>query len=314
MSNILIVGVFTENSTNVPMAISFMKHNFKVIPINYRNVISKFGLSYFNGYVLSAIKKYTPELILFSKCNGVNTELVKECSELTKTWLWNMDAKPTIQYCPEVIEHAKVSTLSSCTSEETSKWFEECGVEKCHTLFEGVDTTMYKPLPLEKENCISFIGSKTEERDEFKKFLEDNAIKCSFYGPGYTNEIHSKEFCEICSRSKLMLSLNTHNNIPNYFSDRIFRYMACKAPVFHWDSTGTLNKYFKDREEIFYFKDKEELLSLLTKPDEDLDRVAQAGYEKTLKNHTWDATITNILTIAGLDYENTSTESSRSRG
>jgi hypothetical protein len=299
-NSIVIVGVLdNRNSTNVSMSISFMKKGFKVLPVNYRTIISRYGMSFFNKYLLEVVDHYNPKLVLFSKCNGMNPDLVSACRESTKTWLWNMDSKPTILHCPEVVQHAKNANYSSCTCKETAKWFESLGVEKCCTIFEGVDPTLYKPVEVEKTDKISFIGTKTDERDSFKKFLDSNNIENSFYGPGYTGEVFAEDFCKICSSSKIMLSLNTHNNIPDYFSDRVFRYMACKAPVFHWDSTNTLNKYFEDKKEILYFDTQEKLLQLL-KSDINLSEIAENGYNKVLESYTWDNTIDNILTIAEL--------------
>lgn len=299
-NTIVFIGVLNNcNSTSIPFSIAFMKKGFKILPINYRTIISKYGMAYFNNYVINILKAYKPKLVLFSKCNGINSELVKECNKYSKTWLWNMDSKPTISHCPEVIQHAKYADFSSCTCKETAKWFENLGVEKCHVIFEGVDTTLYKPIEVEKTPQISFIGTKTPERDRFKIFLDKNSIKNTFYGPGYTGEVYPEEFCKICSSSKAMLSLNTHNNIPDYFSDRVFRYMACKAPVLHWDSTYTLNKYFVDEKEILYFKDEEELLQLLKK-DINLEKIAENGYKKVLENYTWDNTVNNILAISEL--------------
>jgi hypothetical protein len=299
-NTILFVGVLDNcNSTNLSAAISFMKRGFKILPVNYRTIIKTYGMHYFNNYIIEIVKSKKPNLVFFSKCNGVNPDLVKECNNYTKTWLWNMDSKPTILHCPEVVEHAKNATYSSCTCNETAKWFESLGVKKCYTIFEGVDPTLYKPMDVERTNKISFIGTKTGERDSFKEFLDSNNIENSFYGPGYTNEVFVEDFCRICSSSKAMLSLNTHNNIPDYFSDRVFRYMACKAPVFHWDSTNTLNKYFEDKKEILYFDTQEKLLHLL-KSDINFGEIAENGYNRVIENYTWDNTITNILTIAEL--------------
>ncbi len=299
-SNIVFCGVLnTCGSTNISMAISFMKQGFKILPINYRTIILTYGISYFNRYLIDIVKTRKPELVIFSKCNGISSELVKECNKYSKTWLWNMDSRSTISYCPEVIQHARYANFSSCTCKETAKWFESLGVKKCHVIFEGVDPTLYKPYNMKKSNIISFIGTKTAERDKFKRLLEDNKVENKFYGPGYTEEVYPEEFCKICSSSKAMLSLNTHNNIPDYFSDRLFRYMACKAPVIHWDSTGTLSKYFVDKKEILYFEDEQKLLQLLKK-DINLKEIAENGYKKVLAKYTWDNTINNILTISEL--------------
>ena len=304
MGNIVIVGVLNKaGSTNLYMAKSFMKKGFNVIPVNYRDIIQTFGSQYLGNLMLHVVKKYSPKLILFSKCNGVDPSVVKECTNLTTTWLWNMDAKNTIEHSMEVVEHAKNSTFSSCTSPTTVEWFESLGVKNCYHIFEGVDTSIFKPSTHRVDRYkadISFIGTRTSERDKYGALLKENGYDVKFYGNGYSNkEVINEEFAQICSNSKFMLSLNVHNNIPYYFSDRIFRYLACKSCVVHLDNTGTLNKWFENNKDIVYFSNENDLLSKLKSITKDERvKIAESGYRKVVENYTWDKTIERILEIA----------------
>ena len=301
MKYVVVVGVLDKpESTNVSMALAFIKEGYIVLPVNYRNFLAKHSQESFKEYLEYIVDAYKPELVLFSKCNGVNPSTVKSITSKCKTWLWNMDDKQTILTCKEVMEHAKHSSFSSCTSLMTVDWFKENGVENCHQIFEGVDTSIFKPVPAEEEHktVVSFIGTKTDERELYKKRLSDEGIAAKFYGFGFEKEVYDKQFSQVCANSDVMLSLNVHNNVPFYFSDRLFRYMACKVPVFHLDSTGTLNKWFKDNEDIVYFSDLNDLIHKLntTKPDT-LSKIATNGYNKVIENHTWAKTVEQILTL-----------------
>lgn len=300
---IVIVGVLDKmGSTNLYMAGSFMKKDIRVVPVNYRTIISNYGADYFYRLLMHVIDKENPDLILFSKCNGISPDIVKTCTNRTDTWLWNMDHYNTIQKIPEVVEHAKFATFSSCTSPATADWFEKHGVKKCYHIFEGVDTKIYKPRKSVKEfkADISFIGSSTEERNIYKEVLE-KLMNAKFYGPGYNDEVVDEQFAKVCSSSKCMLSLNVHNNEPDYFSDRVFRYLACGACTFHLDNTGTLNKWFKDGKDIVYFKDINDLIvKLSTLTDDIAKRIGKSGRKKVVNNYTWDHTVEKIIKIAGL--------------
>jgi len=305
MNNIvLLVGVCdVKGSTNIAQAIAFAKHNLNVVPINYRTIITKHGMQYFSELMIYAIKKFNPYLVLFSKCSGVPTKIIKKCTELSTTFLWNPDPKPTIEHVPEVIEHARNCTYSSCTSKSVAEWFESCGVEKCHHIIEGLDYDVLRPVELDKnyEATISFIGTKTEERDKYYVHLKKAGYNTKFYGPDYSGaEVVDDEFAKVCSSSKYMLSLNTYNNIPYYFSDRIIRLLGCGSFVFHLDNTGTLNDYFQDMKEIVYFSDENDLLEKIKmiEADEELYKsIATAGYDRVMREYTWDNTIQQIIKV-----------------
>lgn len=301
MDSVIIVGVLDNPaSTNVFQAIAFMKKDYKVVPINYRTVISKYGLDYFNGLLLHTIEKYKPYLTLFSKCNGINSDIILECNKHTKTWLWDMDFIDTIKMCPEVVTHAKNTHFSSCTSIPTVSWFKEQGVENCYHIFEGIDTNTFRPTqPVEELKAdISFIGTRTELRDEYINVLKENGYDIKYYGQGYEESVVNEKFADVCASSKYMLSLNIHNNMPEYFSDRIMRYLGCRTFTFHLDNTGTLNKWFEDGKDLVYFKDIDDLLvKLKLVTDEQYNSVKENGYKKVLNNYTWDHSVEKILEI-----------------
>lgn len=300
---ICIIGVLDKyGSTNIPMAVSFMRHGYHVIPINYRTVITNHGMEFFENLVLHTMVTYKPIITIFCKCNGINPELVTKCRSISITYLHNPDPRPTIEQCPEVIEHAKNAHFSSCTAKDMVEWFESEGVKNCYHIIQGVDPHIFKPVEqLYKYRAdISFIGTKTKERDHYKELLENEGFKVRFYGYGYGNEVVEEEFASVCSSSKFMLSLNTYNNLhTEYFSNRLMRYLACGVCTVHLDETGTLNKYFEDYKDIIYFSDDVSLMNaLLFTKNEDIGKIAFSGRERVLKEHTWDHKIRDILRIA----------------
>ena len=302
---VIIVGVLDHpNSSNLWMATSFLRHGYHVIPINYRTIIAKKGMTYLEELLLFAIDKYNPSLVVFCKLNSVDPKIVEKCTLKTKTWLYFMDLYTIVESSPEIIQHAKYSTFSSCTSEITVNFFKDKGVENCQHIFEGIDQSIHKPVESvpEFEADISFIGSATPERNKYKKLLEDAGYNAKFYGNGYSMRPPSmKDWAKICASSKFMLSINTFSNVPTYFSGRLFEYLGCGVCTFHLDGTGSLNKYLEDGKEVIYFVSPEDLLDKLSSiTSEEAGRVALAGREKVASNYAFDHSVYKIIQLAGV--------------
>jgi len=303
--SIILLGVLdTPNSTNIPQLLAFQRADYEVTAVNYRTIIKDKGMSFFEELLLHTVKSQKPELVLFSKTNGINPELIKECNKYSKTFYWFPDPYQTAERIKFVTEYAKNATYASCTSMSTVDWFKERGVDPCYLILEGFDYDVLGPTPMydKYKADISFIGTKTKERDMYKDRLEKVGYDVKYYGPEYSGGfITGKEFAKVCSSSKFMLSLNTYNNTPNTFSDRLILFTGCGACTLHFDSTKTLNNYFKDKEEVLYFSDVDELLQILNDTnDRTALGIAINGRERTLNMYTWDHTINQILTQAKL--------------
>ena len=303
---IVILGVFDVlGSTNIPMATSFMKMGFKVIPINYRTIIRKKGLRFFEGLIGYTMGKHKPFLTMFCKCNGISSDIVSMCNKHSITWLFNPDGNsPPLERWPEVTEHAVRANFSSCTGGSDVEWFKSKGAN-CFHIIQGVDPTVFRPIEPSKEYKadISFIGTKTTERDFFKNLLESNNINAKFYGSGYATEVVEDEFAKVCSSSKFMLSLNTLNNVfKKSFSNRLMRYLSCEVCTFHYDNTETLKDIFEDGKELIIFKTPEELINKINNiSDVEAKEIAISGRKRVLRDYTWDCAIKRILAIVGVE-------------
>jgi len=291
---VVIVGVLDEvGSTNISIAKAFLRFGFKILPVNYRSIIQKYEYKFFENLLIHSVKRHKPFLTVFCKCNGINPNIILECNKYTKTWLWNMDPIQTIESCPEVIQHAKNANFASCTGGGVSEYFTKCGVPKCCTIFDGLDYDIFKPTGVvsEYKTKISFIGSRTPERDRIKELLSKYNPK--FYGQGYTKPIYNREFAQVCSNSDFMLSMGTYSDAVDTFSNRLLRYLGCGTCVLHYDPTKTLHKYFDN---VLFFSTDDELIDHIENTSiERAGELAFKGREEVLNKYTWEHTVQQIL-------------------
>lgn len=303
---VLMIGVLdVEGSTNIPMALSLMKFGFQVIPVNYRTVINKYGYAFFASLVMNLVVSQKPDLVIVCKGNGIHPSLIQEINKFTKTWIFNMDPGPTIDLVPEVRENAKISTYSSCTALDMAEEWNQSGAN-CLYLVQGLDEQIFRPMPVEEKfkADISLIGTRTSLRDSYKKILEDIGLNVKFYGRGYTDEeVIDDDFSKVCSSSTFMLSVDSIAGLhTQYFSNRLVRYLGCGACTFHYDPTGSLEgNHFNDMEHLIYFKNEKEFidkLDIVLNDEETTYEIALSGYNKVLKEYTWDNIMMYILNFA----------------
>src|SRR3990167_9783032 len=90
---VLFVGVFNDRSTNNAQADGFEKHGCEVIRYDYREAHKLLESHTKRDLQLIAyVLEKKPEIVLFSKCNGVSVEVINVCNEVgAATVLWYMD-------------------------------------------------------------------------------------------------------------------------------------------------------------------------------------------------------------------------------
>jgi spore maturation protein CgeB len=302
---IVMVGVLNEpQSTNVSQAKAFMDLGYEVIPVNYRTIITDYGGDYFYNTLVELVKSSKPYLVMFCKCNGFDPSIVVECTKYAKTLLWNPDViHESMERYPEVVEHARNSTFSACTGEIVADYFQRQGVENCYHVLDGVDTDLFRPVePVEEFKAdISLIGTKIEFRDMFLELLGNAGYVVKAYGNGYEQSVYGTEFAQVCSSSRFMLSINTISDDGGYFSNRLLRYLGCKACTIHFDplSPSGITQYFKDGKDLILFKDADELITKIKfLGNNSIARIAQSGYDIVTTKYTWHDSCKKLLELA----------------
>lgn len=297
---VVIVGVFSPGSSNNGVARAFEQLGWDVKRVPYRDLADTIGIEAASWGVLSVAEAFKPDLMLFCKFNQFLPAVVEECGKFAKkTCLWFMDSFDIAQdNCPEVIEHAKVTSFSICWP-GVSDEFTKVGVENCFGLAEGCDETEFYPVqPEEKYRTdISFIGTKNH-RHEYVEALIDAGFQVKCYGNGYDSYVAGDEFNKVCSSSKAVLNIQTYPGIRWYLGDRVVRTLATKTLSLNMYVPG-IEDYFEFGRHLVWFKDKEECVEIAKKYIED-SQIAENGYQLFLEKYTCLEFTKELLKLGGV--------------
>jgi len=236
---VLFVGVFTDNnkSTNDSQARAFEANGCEVVRYNYRIMKDMLGFEERDHHIAHTCKHENIDLVVFSKCNGVNVQVIHECNKLAKTCLWFMDAFIPNHWSPELIQKIEASTFVCCDkSQSTSAALHHN--PNTYQVYEGFDDLIDKPHNLVRDIPVSFIGDPYGER----------RAMCDVTGAMVFQNTYGEEHAKIVSRSQINLNLCTGNCA----SDRVYKILGAGGLLFTDDWEGRKESFESGKDLIIF--------------------------------------------------------------
>lgn len=311
--------------------------NVQVVEYPYESVIT-LGRKRFNGRFLTLIKNEKPDLFFaFMLSDEFEKRTLDEVRKVTKSVAWFADDHWRLwnysrQYAPH-FSHA-VTTWSKAP--ETYAGF---GIKNVIRSQWAANTILWKPLELAKDIDVSFVGQRTAERERVVSALRSAGIEVYVRGWGWPEgRVSREEMLRITSRSKICLNIN---DAPSRFSmrslGRLFFTRSCDkiVPSFRmvdnfriWMRLGTpqikarpfelaasgafvisgyaddIENYYKSGQEMIFYRSTQDLVEkieyYLNRPEE-RERIARAGYERTVREHTYENRFRELFRKIGLN-------------
>jgi spore maturation protein CgeB len=231
------------------------------------------------------------------------------------------------------------ATLAVTTSAQAFRWYKKAGINNVVLSQWACNTRDFYPLEeIEQDIEVSFVGQYKAPRGRILKKLQEAGIRAEAFGAGWPRgRLSREELLSIFARSKINLNIAER---PSLFSPRVlgriflrksanrlvpdfhivqniqawrhfrlphiharpFELAGCGAFVISSYVEGMENYYLPDQEMVFY-RGREELIQkvlyYLEHPEE-RQRIAKAGYERTIKEHTYENRFREIFKTIGL--------------
>tara|TARA_R100001509_G_scaffold165380_1_gene146757 strand:+ start:14843 stop:15715 length:873 start_codon:yes stop_codon:yes gene_type:complete len=245
MVSVLFVGVFdkTRTSTNTSQILSFKNIGCEVVGYDYRRRALEIGNSNRDVEIVDLVRKRSFDLVVYSKCSEVSSEVFVENAKTTKTCMWFMD--PLISYSDEMRQKTRLVDYFCCDKEnvlEEAKKYNEKSFHVC----EGYDEEVDKPVHVDVKYDVSFIGDTYGDR--LSKIRNINTPV------QVINGVYGKKHAEAVCSTRINLNFCTSDGA----SDRVYKIMASGGFLLSDDWKGR-EKHFKDGQEIVIFKSVEDL-------------------------------------------------------
>lgn len=156
----------------------------------------------------------------------------------------------------------------------------------------AANSSYFKPSA-ERTIGVSFVGQKYGNR---QKLLDSSTVE--IYGKGWPNGfVGFKEMCSILAKSKISISLAGGADGNKQLKLRTFEICASGALCL-CEYTPGIEWYYEEGDEIVVFSTKEELVDLIeyyTVHVDEQEEIAQAGYDRTMKEHLWEHRFRDIF-------------------
>jgi spore maturation protein CgeB len=160
---------------------------------------------------------------------------------------------------------------------------------------------LYRPSPCPLDIGVSFVGQPHGNRLEIIRELSELGFGPKVYGFGWTGapRLPFHEMVRIFNRTRINLNLSNASmpNTPQQIKGRNFEIPGAGGFLMT-SPADNLEEYYEDGKEIVVFRSTTELkerISYYLRHDSERSGIAQAGYERTIRDHTWDRRWNDIL-------------------
>ena len=312
----------------------------EVIYFPYERIL-ELGRDKGNEELLNLIRSEKPDLFFaFMFTDELIPEILDEIKKYTKSIAWFSDDHWRFDnYSRYYAPHFSwvITTYSKAVDR-----YKKIGIKNIIHSQWAANVNIYGSIieSVKKEIDISFVGAWSRPRQKIISALKSKGINVECYGIGWPNgRISSDKMIEIFSSSKISLALNPTPGYLNINSlGRLFlrRSMDKIVPDFHiWRNfksflhrgiaqikarhfeisacggflmtsmADNLGDYYKIGEEIVAYKNTNELIEKIIyylKNDEERKKIAEAGYERTIKDHTYNKRFEDIFRMVSRGF------------
>jgi spore maturation protein CgeB len=271
-------------------------------------------LSYMNSSLLDQVRRIKPDMLFLSRAETVRPETLWKIRKDTQTLIVNVFTDNPLSIGKfEAIEPCHYFFVKDTYVRDTLR---KAGLRNVLYLPQCTNEDVYRPYELTETErgmlCadVSLVGSRYSYRVRLLKELEEFNI--ALWGRGWSKvsdkrllqslrggDIRGPKKARVFSGSAI--SLNPHHPLNDIrgTNSRTFDIAACKGFQLS-DDKEDLRDLLKAGEEIICFRTTEELRKLigyyLSHPDE-RKQLAEAAYQRVLKDHTYYNRACEILDI-----------------
>ncbi len=281
--------------------------------------------------LMEKVKDIRPDLLFtFLYTDQFDPEILTQIKEQTSTVTFNWFADDHWRFESFTQHWAKCFSFVSTTDIHSLKKYEAVGYRNVLLTQWGVNHHLYvkKDLPLTAD--VSFVGQAHGERQKVMKRLRDAGVALTVRGTHWNlrrrhiyarklrllseqrlnrivnaTRITQEEMIDLFSSSRINLNLtaSSQTNFRNQIKGRTFEIPGCGGFLLS-EQTERMEEFFIPDKEIACFSTEAELLEKIRyylSHEEERQAIADAGYRRVLKDHTYEQRYKTLFRQMGLE-------------
>ncbi len=180
----------------------------------------------------------------------------------------------------------------------------------------------YRPVEADKRFDVTFVGQPHSDRRAAVDFLRRNGIDVRTWGHGWPEgRVTQSQLIEIICSSKVNLNFSASSTRTSLLAPRLrqikgraFEIPGCGGLLLTEEAPG-LERFYEIGAEVMAFRGHRDLLRAvrwLLEDDERREAIARAGMARTLRDHTYERRLNDIVAVVGA-WEKTGSTSASGR-
>jgi spore maturation protein CgeB len=283
--------------------LALLNMDYSLIYFDYDRIKQKYGIKKMSQMLREAVYYYHPNILFyFNYYDWIDHDIWRELSDemTTKTIVWLADDHYRYEETRPIWElfYLVVTTDKEGYDKRRKEGFSNVLLSQwaCNHFF-------YKNLNLPKIYDVSFIGRCYGKRLSFIETLRKEEVDVATFGQGWENDrrILQSDLIKIYNQSKISLNISfakLDNNIQ--IKGRDFEAPWCGSLLVTKHSRE-IAKYLMPEKEIATYQDANdavEKIKYYLKNEDERKRVAKKGYERVLKEHTFEKRFLKMFEFA----------------
>ena len=305
---------------NFYLTLQQMGHQVELF--DYMEELKALGREAMNRKLLNRVRETLPAVTILSLyTDQFNPDVIDQLRQFSRTFCFFHDDTWRVEYSRNWARH--FDFFSSPDVHGPLK-YRQLGLDNCIYFPFGCNEQIFRKLDVPKKYDVSFVGTWHPYREWIVSRIRKAGIKVAVAGYRWAaGEVNQAQMVNYFNQSKINLNLSnsaswdmrylvsssmaivnrlrSKKNVEQ-MKARIFEVNGCGGFQLSYYVEGIANCYVPDREIVIYadVDDLIEKIRFYLKHDALRESIAEAGYNRTMQEHTFAHRFKNVFTRMGL--------------
>ena len=256
--------------------------------------------------MLDCVTRYSPDL-LFTVLgrNELSKKAVEEISTKTDTITLNWFCDDHWRFESFSKYWAPVFNWVVTTAKSALPKYEEIGYRNVIYAQWACNHFLYRRLDYPRIHNVTFVGQAHGNRRQIIEELRRNGVDVKTWGKGWKNgRLSQVGMIKVFNQSKINLNLSAASvGGVDQIKGRDFEIPGCGGLIITGAPRDEISQYYDIGKEIVHYESTQDLIDKIKyylSHDDEREAIAEAGYIKTLNEHTYERRFNDIFRKIGL--------------